>query len=466
MRLLPLLALLALAAPASALPLGAPAPGGAIDPVGPVYPYHTWETLTVELQQLVADHADIARLHSAGKSVLGFDLWVVEIADFTHDDKVPLAQREVVRLDGGTHANEQDGMMLAWLWIRFLLGEYENNETAQWIVDHRHTYVMPMLNPDGNHLNSRTNARLVNINRNYPVGWGALDEGFLGNNPGPYAASEPETQAVVAWVKAVQPDYFNSFHTGTDLMLYPVGYAEVAAKDDAVFRRICEEMGEADPEFCGPVYSTIYPASGIAVDTAYFETGAVAWTYEVSPEQGRYFSLEDPRLHLDRYWNGVMHAFLNVEKYGAHLELEALRLVDAGSGAYAVEATVRNTGYGNLTWADLTFALPGGEAAATRITSLGSGEAQALRVVLPRAGDAREGELGVTMSYPKRLETAPMAVPGLGVPVLRDAAGRLSAEVVPVSLGDLGEQRATPGLEGPAVLALAGAVAFAARRRA
>lgn len=44
--------------------------------------YHNWATLTRDLQDLVAAHPDIARLHSAGKSVLGLDLWYVEITNF------------------------------------------------------------------------------------------------------------------------------------------------------------------------------------------------------------------------------------------------------------------------------------------------------------------------------------------------------------------------------------------------
>lgn len=464
MRLLALLALSLVAVPAAGLPL----PGAQVEPVGPVYPYHTWETMTAELQQLVADHPDIARLHSAGKSNLGFDLWVVEIADFMNAAKAPLEQREVVWLDGGTHANEQDGMMLAWLWVQFLLTQYEGNETARWIVENRHTYIMPMSNPDGNHLNSRLNGRGVNINRNYPVGWGEVEEGFPFNNPGPYAMSEPETQAIVAWVKAVQPDYFNSFHTGTNMMLFPVGYAEVAAADDAMFRRVCAELGETDEAFCGPVYSTIYPASGIAVDTAYFETGAVAWTYEVSDEQGRYLSLEDPRLHLDRYWRGVEHAFLNVEKYGAHLSLRSLDLLDNGRGAFTVAAQVVNDGYADLSWADVTFQMPGGEAVTTRIGGLASGEAQPLRLTLPRTADAGEGELGVRLQYPKRVERAPMADTLLGIPVLRGANGLLTAQAVPAVVSPLeaqGATNATPGLEAVAALGVLGLAALARRRR-
>lgn len=433
---------------------------------GLVYPYQTWETLTVELQQLVSANADIARLHSAGVSNLGFDLWVVEIADFQNPEKIPLESREVVWLDGGTHANEQLGMMLAYLWVEYLVAEYQSDATARWIVENRHTYIMPMVNPDGNHMDSRWNARGVNINRNYPVGWGAIDESVLGNNPGPYAASEPETMAIVAFIKAVRPDYFNSFHTGTDLMLYPVGYSEVLPKDDKVFQRICLELGETDPAFCGPVYSTIYPASGIAVDTAYFETGAVAWTYEVSPEGFMYASLEDPAIRLDRYWKGVEHAFLNVEKYGAHLKIASLSLLDTGAEA-VVEAVIENDGYGDLQWADIAVWLPSGQTAATAITDIASGETSTLRFTIPKSGTSA-GTLAIEFAYPKRLETSPLRETYELIP-LAVAGGKLA--VADTSRFPLGEpltptsENATPGPElGLIVLGVTG-LAVGLRRR-
>lgn len=68
----------------------------------PTFSRHlTHEELTVALTKMVAAHSDIARLYSVGKSVLGRDLWVIEISDnpgvhepgernFTQNDSVNL----------------------------------------------------------------------------------------------------------------------------------------------------------------------------------------------------------------------------------------------------------------------------------------------------------------------------------------------------------------------------------------
>src|SRR5688500_16486786 len=45
-----------------------------------VYPY--WPLLTAEILRMAQDHPDRVRLHTAGKSTLGLDLYMLEIADF------------------------------------------------------------------------------------------------------------------------------------------------------------------------------------------------------------------------------------------------------------------------------------------------------------------------------------------------------------------------------------------------
>lgn len=428
----------------------------------PGHVYHTWETLTVELQELVNQHSDIARLHPGGQSVLGFEMWVVEIADVEANDSKPLDQREVVWLDGGTHANEQLGTELAFDWIEFLLTGYGENETATWIVENRHTFIMPMVNPDGNHKDSRANARQVDLNRNFPVGWGALDEGRPPVGPGSYPLSEPETRTIVDWWEKTQPDYINSFHSGIDLMLYPPGYKEAKPADHEVYRRICEEIGEGDPEFCGPIYSTIYPAAGGSIDTSYEQTGAISFAYELTTEQNMYASVEDPRKRLQRYWDGVEHAFLNVERYGAHPVIEGLQV-----GEDELELTIRNDGYGNLTQGHVTVDVPGAQDTTRELGPIPHGEATTLTLPIETSA-ADDGPLEASLTYQERAvsqltETRTHALP-VGVDgdalALRPLATNATGDVLEAQT--LGESDTVPG-PGP-VLALALVALLALRR--
>jgi hypothetical protein len=447
----------------------------ALQSTHPVHEYHTWETLTVDLQQLVSNNPGIARLHSAGESVMGLDLWYVEIANFRDENKTPLDQRETIYLDGGTHANEQLGTELAYEWAEFLIEGYGENETATWIVDNRQTVILPLVNPDGNHQDSRWNANTVNINRNFPFGWAGVDENPVFNDPGPYPASEPETQAVIDVIDKYEPDYVNSFHTGIELMLYPWGFEERKPADDRMFNETCEAIGEDDPDFCGAVYDTIYPASGITIDYAYEHHGSAAWTYEVSNEQGLYASTEDPRERMQRYWDGVEHAFLNVEKYGAHPILDGVR-VDGEQ----VELTIENTGYGELDWADLTLQVPGAEDVELEIGDLAPNATTTLTATVP-AEAAEDDRLSVDIHYPERKQAQPMETRQVDLPV-EVADGELEAsplteaapdeatdsldEPLDVASADEADDGLTP-VPGPGALlatALLGLVAALARR--
>jgi hypothetical protein len=372
---------------------------------GPVHPYYTWYSLTAELFQMVRENPDIARLYSAGQSNWGFDLWVLEVANFHDLNKTPLDHRETLYIDGGTHANEQLGVSLTMEFAQFLVNEYGSNDTATWIVEERRTAFLPMVNPDGNHYDSRLNGRAVNINRNFPVGWYAVDENPVFNQPGPYPASEPETQAVIDALDGYRPDYVQSFHTGIELMLYPWGYTDQYPADQQTFWRICEEIGEDDPEFCGPAGPTIYPASGVTIDTAYERYGSVAWTYEVSDEQGLYASAEDPRERLERYWDGVMHAFKHVERYGAHLEVADVAVTGSPPDPVTAQVAIENTGYGDAQWAEVQVGVDGESSDPVRVQDLGAGNSTVATVTVDPASGSVEGDLDVTLRYPERVES-------------------------------------------------------------
>jgi murein peptide amidase A len=70
-------------------------------------------------------------------------------------------------------------------------------------------WLVPTVNPDGVARRTRTNAHGVDLNRNYPWRWADLDGRY---ESGPRPASEPETRALMRFVKDVRPRYVVSFH--------------------------------------------------------------------------------------------------------------------------------------------------------------------------------------------------------------------------------------------------------------
>lgn len=437
-----LLALLALAAPALASFLAAPVPISTAQDGLTVYP--TWPVLTAELQDMASRYPDVMRLHSAGKSAKGLDLWLVEVADFEAPGGRPLEGREVLWVDGGTHANEYSGVMFVMHLLRFLVQGYGQDDTATWILENRHTFIMPLLNAEGS-LNGigRLNDNLVNINRNYPVGWGDLAEAPIVNNPGPYPASEMETQHVTAWWQQVKPDYVASIHCCGNLWLYPYGIeGRDPHPDDApVLSRVCDEAYASVREDCGPIWSTIYPASGSSVDTAYELVGASAWGFEMSGREalllwGQPFTTSPIDTTESESWAGILHAFANVERYGAH---PAVRVEGVEAGA--VRLRILNDGWGNMTRGEVRLTDATGAIRAATLPRLMPGEEATLRF----EGTFGTGSFPLMVQYGKRplsgdgLLEQSLSIQGAGGSLL----GSLDA-AQPLALAALRAPNATP----------------------
>jgi protein MpaA len=91
-------------------------------------------------------------------------------------------------------------------------------------------WVVPVYNPDGLARGTRKNARGVDLNRNYPYNWADLDGNY---ESGPKPASEPETRAMMKFLKKIRPDYILSFHqplNGVDINVKRPKFARKVAR--------------------------------------------------------------------------------------------------------------------------------------------------------------------------------------------------------------------------------------------
>jgi protein MpaA len=70
-------------------------------------------------------------------------------------------------------------------------------------------WVVPQYNRDGVARHTRQNAHGVDLNRNYPRNWKRMGGA---TNSGPRAASEPETKAIMAFLRKIRPNFVVSFH--------------------------------------------------------------------------------------------------------------------------------------------------------------------------------------------------------------------------------------------------------------
>ncbi len=68
------------------------------------------------------------------------------------------------------------------------------------------------VNPDGLARGTRQNVHGVDLNRNFPRRWRGGGQPFDGYYPGPSAASEPETRALMRLVRRIRPDISIHYH--------------------------------------------------------------------------------------------------------------------------------------------------------------------------------------------------------------------------------------------------------------
>ena len=91
-------------------------------------------------------------------------------------------------------------------------------------------WVVPVYNPDGLARGTRKNARGVDLNRNFPYHWADLDGNY---ESGAKPASEPETRAMMRFLRRVRPDRILSFHqplNGVDTDTKLPGFAKLVAR--------------------------------------------------------------------------------------------------------------------------------------------------------------------------------------------------------------------------------------------
>jgi len=86
-------------------------------------------------------------------------------------------------------------------------------------------WLIPSMNPDGQAAKRRTNAHLVDLNRNFPRRWAPLDRPGEPEYAGTSAASEPETRAVVSLISLLRPAIVIWYHQDLNRIAPAGGHA-------------------------------------------------------------------------------------------------------------------------------------------------------------------------------------------------------------------------------------------------
>ncbi len=224
-------------------------------------------------------------------------------------------------VNSAIHAREYTTAPLALAFATELLAGYGKDPEATWILDHHEIHLLLQTNPDGrkkaeagllwrkntnkNYCGPNGNDRGADLNRNFTYSWDITNGGGSSGDPcsgayrGPSAASEPETQAVEAYVRTLWPDRRGpnqndpapadtsgihiDLHSQGQLVLWPWGFTDEAAPNGTALQTLGRKFAYFNSYF---PYQAIglYQTDGTSDSVSYGELGVAAYTFELGTE--------------------------------------------------------------------------------------------------------------------------------------------------------------------------------------
>lgn len=289
--------------------------------------YRTYDDVVEELQQIVEDYPDICSLHDIGdsKGKIYFESGMTNYEDYQHEvwmlkisDNVTESEDEpAVYYFGAHHAREPISTEVVMGVINHLVEGYNNDDEITSMINEAEIYLVPIVNPDGHEvvldqLNTNWRKNIsdndengildynsgspdgVDPNRNYAWEWGG--DGSSGDLTaetyrGLEAFSEPETQAIRDLLANHHFTSGISYHSYSELVLWPYAYSESAvAPDHEALEELGNEMALTIPKIVGSGNYTpdqandLYPAAGVTGDYCYGEHGIFHILIELAQE--------------------------------------------------------------------------------------------------------------------------------------------------------------------------------------
>jgi carboxypeptidase T len=283
--------------------------------------YHSVETLEQDLRTLSEGQPDIVELREIGRSVEQRPIWALRIGERRGSTRKLL-------FTGCHHAREWISVEVPYLLAEHLVQHANEQPVADWL-GRGEIWVVPMMNPDG-HEFSRTEFRLwrknrrqnfdgsfgVDPNRNYGYMWGTLNVSTSSHVPsdttyvGPRAFSEPETRAIRDLIGREVVSGVLTYHSYSQLILYPWGYTDSAIvdpEDRDDITRLAERMQALIGDVHGQTYiaqqsSQLYPTAGDTTDWTYGAYDLPSLTIELRPRTAEEGGFILPASEIEPTW--------------------------------------------------------------------------------------------------------------------------------------------------------------------
>ncbi len=334
--------------------------------------YRTVEETFTSAQALVTANPTLATFSDVGdsweKSIgrTGYDLKVLKLTNSAITGSKPK-----LLLNSGLHAREYTPVELALRFAESLISGYGTDADATWLLDHHEIHLLLQSNPDGrkkaeagaswrknvneNYCGATSSNRGADLNRNCTFMWGCCNGSST--NPcndtyrGPNAASEPETQALQAYMEAIFPDQrgpnitdaapattsgiYIDLHSSGRLVLWPWGMTTSVAPNGTALQTLGRKLAYFNGHSPGQSVG-LYPTDGATDDHCYGTLGIASLTFELGTaffESCTYFT------------NTLLPANLPALKYAAKLA-RAPYLAPAGPETVTVSLSAGSTAPG------------------------------------------------------------------------------------------------------------------------
>ncbi|MBN2174160.1 MAG: carboxypeptidase regulatory-like domain-containing protein [Bacteroidales bacterium] len=283
--------------------------------------YRSYSDLVTELQNIQSNNPAICKLYdignSWGKNYSGtaynnykHDVWALKVSDNVETEE----DEPCIFYFGAHHAREPISVEVAMYILNHIIDNYGTDPDITYSVNNKQIWFVPIVNPDGHKIvwdgndtwwrkNIRDNdgnnqitsgtTDGVDPNRNYGWEWGGSgSSGSMSSETyrGPSAFSEPETQAVKNLMDQHHFVAGITYHSYSELVLYPYGYATgTTAPDNAALSELAVDMALTIPAAGGGHYTPqqswqLYAAAGVTDDYAYGENGIFCYTIELATQ--------------------------------------------------------------------------------------------------------------------------------------------------------------------------------------
>ncbi|NEQ22084.1 MAG: DUF4347 domain-containing protein [Microcoleus sp. SIO2G3] len=290
--------------------------------------YRTVEETYSDLSALAEANPDIASWVDIGDSYdkvtpggsEGYDIYALQLTNQSTNGSEP---KPVFYVQSAIHAREYSTTEAVTRFAEDLITSYGVDADTTWLLDNFQVHVVPILNPDGRkfaeqgyswrkNTNPGDNSAPfptygVDLNRNYDFLFGQVPGGSSGDPSdltyrGPFAFSEPESQAARDYLYNILPDqngatdfgepapeqvtglYFD-VHSYGDLILAPYGVASLVPQNLKELETLGRKFGyytgvDGEAYDVGPGYG-LYDTDGTTNDWVYQEFGLPAYTLEL-----------------------------------------------------------------------------------------------------------------------------------------------------------------------------------------